>query len=226
MEDPKDRVIRARLAKGFREAKQAAEAANWKYETYKKIESGLRSVTPQWAAKIGRFYNVRPAWILFGEPPINRAGVTNLTKTVAFREIPILSWRDVKTRKDIERGISMAHAVTSAPPYLGASDLAFALHIADDSMVSKDNKRESFEIGDEVIFDPSQSVSPGDFVLVYVRKLDQSLFRQLRLAAIHADGTEEAQLVPLNPNWPIITISRDIDGHIVAKMIRHSISYL
>lgn len=220
MEEPKDRVARARLAKGFKEMKEAAQAAGWPYDTYKKIEKGTRNVTTEWAAAIGRFYGVRPAWILWGEPPMSRTLDTNLTKTVASREIPVLRWSDVTTIRNVERGIDMAQVMTYAPPDLKASDLAFALKISDDSMSVPDRTAFSFNEGDEIIFDPSATVRPGDYVLAYVKELGRSVFRQFRIAAIHADGSEEIQLVPLNPNWPIITIACGKNGDIVAKMVR------
>jgi SOS-response transcriptional repressor LexA len=224
MDEPKDRIAKARRLRGYDQAKQAANAAGWEYEAYKQIENGNRNLTVRWAAKIGRFYGVRPGWLLYGEPPMSGRVDTNLSDSLAYREIPRLSWSEIKNTRDIQRGIEMAQSYTSAPAEIRASDLSFALYIPDDSMATLDKKPFSLSEGDEIICDPIADVRPGDFVVAYVETIGHAVFRQFRIAAIHADGRQEIKLVPLNPAYPVLTIIDGESGHVVAKVIRFSLN--
>ena len=64
--DPAKRLEKARLARGFQTAKDAATYFGWSYPTYAQHEQGLRGI-PRAAAKYAKAFRVSEGWLLTGE---------------------------------------------------------------------------------------------------------------------------------------------------------------
>lgn len=64
--DPARRLEQARIARGFDEAKAAAEFFGWNYVSYTQHESGVRGLS-RVAAKYAAGYRVSEGWLLTGE---------------------------------------------------------------------------------------------------------------------------------------------------------------
>lgn len=79
---------------------------------------------------------------------------------------------------------------------------AFALSIKGDSMYKFDSS-ESFKEGDIVIIDPSVQPKPGDFVAARNGK-QEATFKKYRPRGMNDKGVEYFELVPLNPDYPVI----------------------
>ena len=60
------RLTEARLARGFKNAKDAARFFGWPYETYIQHEQGTRGI-PRAAAKYAKAFRVSEGWLLTGE---------------------------------------------------------------------------------------------------------------------------------------------------------------
>jgi hypothetical protein len=61
------RLVRLRLAAGYRTAVDAAAQIGANKTTYLQHESGVRPLTIRAALVYAAFYDVRPGWLLFGE---------------------------------------------------------------------------------------------------------------------------------------------------------------
>ncbi|WP_036117962.1 MULTISPECIES: LexA family protein [Luteibacter] len=94
--------------------------------------------------------------------------------------------------------------------------LAFALVIDGESMMDE------FREGDVVIIDPAVKPRPGDFVVAKVDDDESATFKKYRSRGIdQATGVELFDLVPLNPDWPTISVSPSNPGLIIGTMMEH-----
>lgn len=64
--DSAKRLERARIARGFLDAKSAAQFFGWKYDSYAQHENGTRGITRA-AARYAKAFRVSEAWLLTGE---------------------------------------------------------------------------------------------------------------------------------------------------------------
>lgn len=83
--EPAKRLEQARLARGFSDARQAADAFGWNYHTYAQHENGTRGIVRA-AARYAKAYGVSEAWLLTG----TGAG----PRLATIRTIPDTGWRD------------------------------------------------------------------------------------------------------------------------------------
>ena len=94
--------------------------------------------------------------------------------------------------------------------------LAFALMIDGESMMDE------FRPGDVVIIDPAVKPRPGDFVVAKVDDDESATFKKYRSRGVDtATGIEIFDLVPLNPDWPTISITPGNPGHLIGTMMEH-----
>lgn len=66
--EPAKRLEKARIARGFDEAKKAAHYFGWNYNTYAQHENGTNGITRA-SAKYAKAFRVSEAWLLTGEGP-------------------------------------------------------------------------------------------------------------------------------------------------------------
>lgn len=64
--EPAQRLEQARIARGFKTARQATDFFGWPYVTYTQHESGQRGIVRA-ADQYAKAYRVSPAWLLTGE---------------------------------------------------------------------------------------------------------------------------------------------------------------
>ena len=64
--DPAKRLEQARIARGYGDARQAADAFGWNYHTYAQHENGTRGIHRA-ADRYARAYGVSTGWLLTGE---------------------------------------------------------------------------------------------------------------------------------------------------------------
>lgn len=95
------------------------------------------------------------------------------------------------------------------------SPRAFALVVRGESMDPE------FKDGDKIIVDPDVTPQPGDFVVAKLDREDEASFKKYRPRGFDKDGAPIIELVPVNPDWPTLTISADNPGRIVGTLIEH-----
>jgi SOS-response transcriptional repressor LexA len=83
--------------------------------------------------------------------------------------------------------------------YFPCSAASFALTVAGDSMGPE------FRDGDVVVFDPSVTPVPGDYVFVEIG--ETKLFRRYRPLTVGAGPSDSYELVPSNPDWPTVRVT-------------------
>jgi phage repressor protein C with HTH and peptisase S24 domain len=77
---PFERLKKARLGAGYATASDAATAMAVSRATYIGHENGNRAFSVDAATKYGRWFRVRPAWLLTGEEPMSAGGKPDLER--------------------------------------------------------------------------------------------------------------------------------------------------
>ena len=97
---------------------------------------------------------------------------------------------------------------------LDLSSNAFALRIKGDSMLPE------FREGDTVIIDPAVAPRPGDYVVAKNGE-SEATFKKYRPRGVNELGQQVFELVPLNDDYPTLTVDATNPGRLVAPVIEH-----
>jgi SOS-response transcriptional repressor LexA len=214
MSTPYARLQQARLNAGFKEAKEAANAHGWNYQTYKSHESGGRRFRLETALEYARAFDVTAGWLLTGEGDIPAADSD--AARVTTKRVPLMELTSIDSLVAISKGNKpKSDKVITIDASSDISPRAFAIEIGGNSMVAGDAI--SFSPGDTVVIDPDRSLEPGCFVLAVVG--GEAMLRAFKRIQRGSDAAFE--LVPLNSFYETIRTSTDDGSVIVGRAIRH-----
>ncbi len=99
-------------------------------------------------------------------------------------------------------------------------DHAFAIEVVGESMYNAASP-DCVRPGDVVIIDPGQKPTPGDFVVAAMGKSNEATFKKYRSLGDDPQGRPVFELVPLNNDFPTLTVNAANPGYIVGTMIEH-----
>lgn len=160
-------------------------------------------------------YGIRP-----GEMDVPKAEARNLTHRDA-RRVPLISW--VNAGKGDEAIDPYAKGdgeeMIAIDDTLILSKHSFALRIKGLSMVRPDG--EGFHPGDIIIIDPMVKPKPGDYIVAYLELEDKSTFKKYRSRGMNKNGHPIFELVPLNPDYPTITVDESCPGRVVGTVMEY-----
>lgn len=134
-----------------------------------------------------------------------------------FRKIPILDYVQAGLFHDVAYdGINPRGETYTT--YIGAKpEEVFSLIIEGLSMAP------IFMPGDKIVVDGSLSPQPGSFVIAQNGQIETT-FKKYRVTGYDEYGREQFELVPLNPDFPVIS-SREHNISIIGVMVRHMRDY-
>lgn len=144
------RLEKARVLRGFKTAKAAADFYGWNYHTYAHHEQGIRGIGRA-ATKYAIAFRVSEAWLLTGEgeaPPTPRVPVMGIAAGAA-------------TGQNIMHDTPLDYV--SRPPALENVPSAYAVWVRGESMLPR------FRPGDLLFVHPWKQPLPGDAVIVQQR---------------------------------------------------------
>lgn len=190
-----------------------------------------RGFPPKFVAKLLKLWEGR------GNPPIDSDEVLRLGELYEFfineiaerillpgarpsatpREMPLITAEQVPMFAARSKAHSHKDNYVSEEKILGPR--SFRLVITDGSMEPRIVK------GDQLICDPDAKFDPGDYV---VYKLDAEIMagiRQCRVKGYDDDGQSIIELIPANPNYPIITLGPKNPGKIYAVVVQRIESF-
>jgi phage repressor protein C with HTH and peptisase S24 domain len=84
-----ERLVQARVQRGYPDAKSASEAFGWTYDTYIQHERGERGLRKAVAAKYAKAYGVTAAWLLTGEGRIDGSIINIMGRIGAGSQIDV-----------------------------------------------------------------------------------------------------------------------------------------
>jgi phage repressor protein C with HTH and peptisase S24 domain len=171
------RLTEAREKAGFRSARAAALAHNWKESSYKAHERGTRPISLENALKYAAAFDADPKWI-WGERVESRSNQTKVTNGTLTRVLPnVGSRRDsvplsAKRLNVLGRAagspegelIMDAEAVDTVPSPAILEDVAgaYAVYVVGESMEPR------YRAGELVYVHPNKPYRRGDYVVVQV----------------------------------------------------------
>ncbi len=146
-------------------------------------------------------------WLLDGAAPAERAERPRL--------LPVIDVVQAGHWSDVTDPYAAGGGGDYIAPDEPVSGQAFVLVIDGRSMTP------DFQPGDRVIIDPAVPPRPGDFVVAKLEREESATFKKYRLRRQDDRGREVIDLVPLNPDWPTLTLDEDNPGRIVGTMVEH-----
>lgn len=135
------------------------------------------------------------------------------------RELPVISYVQAGTWSDATdpyaKGQGMDYIAVDADLARSLSRSSFALVIEGDSML------DLFQPGDVVVIDPEVAPLPGDFVVAKLEREDRATFKKYREKGLGSDGHMEFDLVPLNSDYPVISVNSNFPASVIGVMVEH-----
>lgn len=142
---------------------------------------------------------------------------------VESREVPLISWVDAGKGDEITDPYSLGDGeemIAVDGDLAGKlSKGAFALRIRGQSMTRPDG--DGFHPGDIIIVDPRIKPKPGDYVVAFLQYENKSTFKKYRNRGNNKNGDPIFELVPLNPDYPTITVDESYPGRIIGTMMEY-----
>lgn len=223
-----DRLRAARLRKGWSQAK-LAEESGVSQQLISKLERGEAQATKEGPALAGAL-GMSLDELVLGQPP-RLAGETRYGEPAgryepvpgalptSVRRIPVLSYvqagmpREVLDRYAGGEGFATLGLTAEIAAALGPH--AFGLRVEGDSMAP------DFKAGDYVVVDPDAPVEPGDIVVAKLDREEAATLKKYRSRGEDAAGHPVFELVPLNDDYPTLTVDATNPGRLVAPVIEH-----
>jgi SOS-response transcriptional repressor LexA len=173
-----------------------------------RLERGESEVTRQRLQQLGRLYDWTPAELLGGrsteEEPRPRA-----------RMVPLIDSVQAGHWTDVADPYAKGDADTWIPVLRHVGPRAFALTIEGASMEPE------FRSGDVIVVDPDVGAQPGRFVVARVDEDNAATFKRYREKGRDGRGRPIVELVPLNPDWPVLSVANSKGGRIVGVAVEH-----
>lgn len=184
---------------------QLAEAAGTSKATISRLEGGQRGLSQKWLETLAPLLNATPA-LLLESPTAVRATALEIPRG-AF--VPLIDsvragrWTEVADPRD--DGDQLIPVLRRYGPR------AFALELVGPSMLPDYREK------DIVVFDPDIEARPGDDVVARLEDENEATFKRLRIKGYDQKGVPQIELVPLNPDWPVLSLRKG--GRIVAPAV-------
>lgn len=203
------RIASARKAAGLTVKQLADRTRSLKPTRISNWEQGSRTPGPGEVLQLAEVLNVDPAFLLC------LSQVQSPQEYFKRRTMPIVpleladKFDEIIKLESSEQFEKFDHLLVDHK----VNPKSFAIKIDDRSMTPE------FEIGDIVIIDAETKPSPGKYVLAKLNNQDKAMLRKYREVHAQTKNKFTHELIPLNTDWPIITIDKDDDGKILGVMI-------
>jgi SOS-response transcriptional repressor LexA len=200
----KNRIKTLREARGLSQDELAKRAATTRQQIFR-LEKNQRRLSDVWIERLARALDCDPGELLTA-PPVGAAE--------HVRALPVIDQVQAGDWTPPADPYAKGHGLGHVYPATLVGGRAFALEIRGDSMEPE------FHAGDRVIVDPDVAPLPGDYVVAKLEDEQDATFKKYRPKG----GKGKAaivELVPLNPDWPVLTIEPKHPGRIVATMVEH-----
>lgn len=208
------RILEARKAKGLTLKALGELAGGLKQTRLTNWEQGVRTPGPEEIKSLAQALDVSPAYLMC------------LSDKKQFKEtknpsqlIPLLNYRQaceaklhpiVVEEQEDSGDIVFISVSTALLPKLSPD--AFALKIADDSMMPE------IRVNDVLVIAPSALPEPGDFVAVKIGGKPEMIICQYKKISY---TSAEFELMTLNDNWPNITMNENVEVTIIGVVVQN-----
>lgn len=224
-----NRLRTTRKALGLTQ-KALADKADVSQVTIQHLESGRNQSSkklPQIAQALGQSVD----WLVTGKPIADTQTTTEPAPSLSQHPLQGPLVLTFQQAADIQHSLS----ALSNDPYAERAFLsprsrkhfsqnAFAIYMDDNSMQSKDDREHallnSWQEDDLLIFDAHTEaiITPGTPVLAIVHGQDRAIFRKYRDKGADSQGHPVAELIPLNEDYPSVTLSAQTPATIIGVL--------
>lgn len=192
----KDRLKYARKQAGLTQA-DTAKHIGMAQGSYSELERGKSQSTAK-IVQIAELFSVNPHWLATGEgsPALGKKDDQQLKRINPARFAPVINM--VQAGKFAEVG---QDSYDDELPVMGdypESDVLYWLELDGNSM------NNDFFSGDLVLINASRQPAPGNFVVAVKLNENSATFKKYRPKGFDENGVEYWQLIPSNPEYPII----------------------
>src|SRR5471030_524440 len=182
---------------------QLAELADTSKATISRLEAGKRGLSQKWLEILAPILDATPSQLL--EPP--EAASIKITGPT----VPLIDTVRAGHWNEVADPYSKGDAKTKIPRLRPYGPRAFALELDGPSMEPEYHDK------DIIVVDPDIEAQPGDDVVARIDDENLATFKRLRIKGYDGRGKPEIELVPLNPNWPVLTMKKS--GRIVGVAV-------
>lgn len=200
---------------------EVAEAVKMSQPAYQALESG-RNQKSSFLPLIADFLNVDPLWLTTGEGTSPRESKDSNFSNVVINESPLYK---IPVLDFVQAGIFHESGYDGVNPkgetyttYRSCRpDSVFSLEVSGLSMSPE------FAHGDKLVVDSAKEPYPGCYVIAQ-NGSHEATFKKYRAIGYDEHGRETFELVPLNPDFPIMnSIQHEI--RIIGVVVEHLRSF-
>lgn len=208
--------LKAAMDKRAATVSSLARGMGVSYQAVKRVLDGLsKAFSAANNTKAAAFLSVRPDWLATGEGSMDAATFDANVRRAdeGVRRFPVISYIQAGNLTEISNPYGPGDGFDIEFGEDDVSQWAFFLEIKGDSMLPE------FRPGERVLIDPEVTPSPGDYVAAKNTK-QGATFKKYRVRGINDSGHEIFELVPLNPDYPVL---RSDEHHleIIGTMVEH-----
>lgn len=210
-------IKRAREKKGWTQA-ELSRQVNVTRQTVADWEKGRSAPNRKRASAVALALNL-PLAAIAGDPRnVNVALLDNVLFTT--RRVPLLDWVDAGRGAEVATSYVFDGTHEFIETTFPVRERAFALEVRGKSM------EPDFKEGDIIVVDPSLEVQSDDFVVAEILPKGENpgagecTFKQYRPRG-PANGSPTFDLLPVNPDFPAITVNKSNPGRIVGIVVEH-----
>lgn len=190
-------------------ASKFAELTGFAEQQISHWRTGFRGISDPTASRLERSRGKPAGWMDQDNDPQAPAG------DHVPRKVPLIAWDQVRRRfesMEAAREQDVAESVVHDDASL--DQRAFALKVRGDSMVNAEGKP-SFPEGCIIIVEPTETASPGEYVIVQLSTAKEAVFKKL----VEFDGQQ--WLTPLNSRYPNSQLPDDAQIIGVVVSVQH-----
>jgi SOS-response transcriptional repressor LexA len=185
-----------------------ADAIGTNKANISRLESGQRGLSQKWLERLAPALDATPAELLEEPGKIKGGGRTGVQLVPLIDSIQAGHWTEVADPYPKGDG------VTWIPVRRHVGPRAFALEIDGPSMEPE------FHDKDVVIIDPDLEARPGHYVAARIDEDNLATFKRFRVKGHDGRGRPIVELVPLNPDWPVMTLNVK-GGRVIGVAVEH-----
>lgn len=184
---------------------EVADRLHTSKATVSRLEGDKRGLSKKWLDRLGAIYDATPAELL-GPPEAAEA-----TAEDRSNRVPLIDSVRAGNWNDVTDPYSKGDARRWIPVLLKHGPRAFALVVDGPSMLPEYHDK------DVIVVDPDVVPKPGDDVIAKQEDENTATFKRLRIKSYDSRGRPMIELVPLNPDWPVMTLKKG--GRIVGVAV-------
>ena len=177
---------------------QLADAVGTSTATISRLEAGQRGLSQKWLERLSPALRCEPPQLL---------GSPHAAVSISVSVVPLIDSIRASSWTDVADPYPKGDGAKWLPVQRKYGPRAFALQVQGPSM------RPDYAEGDIIVVDPDIEARPGDDVVARLDDSNEATFKRLRIKAYDARGRPLVELVPLNPDWPVLTLKKS--GRIV-----------